>query len=835
MRKNSKSIRVQVVSRTDLIKNNIECRVDDAQAALATYLGLGYAIYDVVAQAGFNNLGTIAAGKYVCVWKGARAASYTLPLYTAFTRHTDVVIMGIEINTMNQVIGIVTNTFIVQAGDYAGFLTFWGGYNYFPTCTGVKNIGFNTTICYINSSAVDIENPVLNTCQFHLSKNLTFIYSAYKQILNSQIICDVSDPAAVVFEVDINADSTSPWMSGVQLENFTGLSLFNLKASQNRVFNFQSVFLKNSNINITALTTTTNSVFYYNSPNVSLSVGSTGYLWNVAGVKAFTTGTADSIQMKVNSSGVVIVAFKDGNQGGKLSVKQFVNGAWSDVGSPGISAGTADHIALSLINNEIYVAYSDGANSGKATVSRWDGTAWSIAGNAAFTPGTASYIQMVWFQPYGLGRPGLQKPLSGYIMFSDGANGNKLSIWNCTSPTGTWAALYTGVTSGAITQLYGWYGGGTNPNDSSYVAYDAYYINASGYLTRRQYSTQMGNSFDTETVLIPSVQVNYLSVNYVNGRAAFYTYTKTSSGKASLKSYDGTTDSLIGTEDFSPGSASFNRVFSGANIYLAFSDGANSGKLSVYWKNGNALELYGTAGFTDGAVSAISITENNGVPFIAFQDVGNSSKLSVYKYDNPSVVTNINFQFKLYQSSILSGKDSLNLTLIRTLTNYLTQGVIITPIMNIVNVVGAGGTIRNDYQFGFRNTVYDVLKNTGTQDFWIVKMDEAESLLVGKIIRNLSLLNQDLTTFLYSNNDNFFILATSPSKGTAVIMYYNKTLYKSRYSDCYLNEVYTITDCVQILEPKTYDSLVNTLPGYPNGPMDSGTITFNNYDNEVIV
>ncbi len=57
-------------------------------------------------------------------------------------------------------------------------------------------------------------------------------------------------------------------------------------------------------------------------------------------------------------SGALNMAFKDGDAGGKLSVKKYVNGDWTYVGASGFSESSAVYPSLFIENGTYYVAYS---------------------------------------------------------------------------------------------------------------------------------------------------------------------------------------------------------------------------------------------------------------------------------------------------------------------------------------------------------------------------------------------------------------------------------------------------------------------------------------------
>jgi len=72
--------------------------------------------------------------------------------------------------------------------------------------------------------------------------------------------------------------------------------------------------------------------------------------------------------------GKVYVAFRDGNNGGKVTLKacDIDSPVWETVGGGPASAGAAEYINLIVLNNVPYIAYKDHANGGKITVRKYE-------------------------------------------------------------------------------------------------------------------------------------------------------------------------------------------------------------------------------------------------------------------------------------------------------------------------------------------------------------------------------------------------------------------------------------------------------------------------------
>lgn len=106
MLKNNKTMKFQNLRRSDIIVDNTINRREIADQYLRDYIAAGYIIYDVVAESGFTNLPSKTAGKYICLWvNGTPTGTYNL-VNTMFSTHTDVVIMGIRVDSLYQIVNI---------------------------------------------------------------------------------------------------------------------------------------------------------------------------------------------------------------------------------------------------------------------------------------------------------------------------------------------------------------------------------------------------------------------------------------------------------------------------------------------------------------------------------------------------------------------------------------------------------------------------------------------------------------------------------------------------------------------------------------------------------
>ncbi|WP_266203368.1 Ig-like domain-containing protein [Pontibacter kalidii] len=95
----------------------------------------------------------------------------------------------------------------------------------------------------------------------------------------------------------------------------------------------------------------------------------------------------------------------------------------------------------------------------------------------------------------------------------------------------------------------------------------------------------------------------------------------------------------IGTSGFSTGQASWNKVIIDANgtPYVAFTDVAREGRITVMKYNGSVWTVVGAPGFSgrlDPGLDNLSFAlDRNGVPYVAYEDEDNGRNVSVMKFD----------------------------------------------------------------------------------------------------------------------------------------------------------------------------------------------------------
>lgn len=113
-----------------------------------------------------------------------------------------------------------------------------------------------------------------------------------------------------------------------------------------------------------------------------------------------------------------------------------------------------------------------------------------------------------------------------------------------------------------------------------------------------------------------------------------------SSTAATVKKFNGTAWTTVGpTEGFTPGRADFTSIKfnSSGDAYVAFSDQASSSAISVMKFNGTNWAFTGPEGFSTSSASFVSLAINSSdVPYVAYQDPSFSSGVTVQKFNGSS-------------------------------------------------------------------------------------------------------------------------------------------------------------------------------------------------------
>jgi len=147
-----------------------------------------------------------------------------------------------------------------------------------------------------------------------------------------------------------------------------------------------------------------------------------GTAWENVGIAGFSAGGAYSISLAIDQSGIPYIAYSDDNNGRLATVKNWDGNTntWNDVGIPGVSAGTSYFNTIAFDpNGLLFLAYRDGVNNNRPTVKKWFENQWEVVGNEGLSPRLAQYISLD-FSPTG----------TPYISYSNSQGTGYVEKWN---------------------------------------------------------------------------------------------------------------------------------------------------------------------------------------------------------------------------------------------------------------------------------------------------------------------------------------------------------------------------------------------------------------------
>jgi Secretion system C-terminal sorting domain len=99
----------------------------------------------------------------------------------------------------------------------------------------------------------------------------------------------------------------------------------------------------------------------------------------------------------------------------------------------------------------------------------------------------------------------------------------------------------------------------------------------------------------------------------------------------------------VGSPDFTGKYAGSSSVaFDASGIpYVAFSDGSQAGKATVMKYSGGSWQVVGSAGFSVGSVTGLTLELRGSTPVVAFADAGNSGKATAMKLNGSNTWVNV--------------------------------------------------------------------------------------------------------------------------------------------------------------------------------------------------
>jgi hypothetical protein len=317
---------------------------------------------------------------------------------------------------------------------------------------------------------------------------------------------------------------------------------------------------------------------------------------------AGTTGNYTVRNLVASTAYTVCVAAADGTL---VSTSVTTNAAadlsantWKAVGTAGFSDGSADRESLAFApDGTPYVAYVDNY-SNRATVKKFNGTSWVTVGAVASVGSTA--YESLAFAPDG----------TLYLAYEDVYNNQGATVmkyngssWVTVGSVGFGLTTASGTASTTTYQSLA-----ISPNGTPYLAFSATII-SSGYIVPEAWKFDGSAGVEMSVTVIPGeTDAVFESLAFAPDGTPYFGYEASDGPQyaAAIMRYDGSTWSVPG--NIAAGGVSgtadgFTSLAFGpdGNPYLAYSNGANSAKASVYKYDGSAWGLVGTADFSAGA------------------------------------------------------------------------------------------------------------------------------------------------------------------------------------------------------------------------------------------
>ena len=249
--------------------------------------------------------------------------------------------------------------------------------------------------------------------------------------------------------------------------------------------------------------------------------------WADVGGAPVSSGPVGYDSLAINSSGVLYVAYSDGNNSNEATVEKFDGTNWIPVGSP-VSPAEADYISLVISpTGTPYIAYADTNNSYAATVEEFNGTSWVEVGSALPSNTSLEYDSLA-ISPTG----------TPYLAYSDGNNTNAATVYEYTN--GNWVRLGSTLSSNTSYESLA-----IDSSGNVYLAYS----DGNNYVIVQKYDsnsgdwTEMGSMVSAST-LGPTQYIS-LAVDQSSGAVYLAFSDENNNNEALVQKYDSSTGSWV--------------------------------------------------------------------------------------------------------------------------------------------------------------------------------------------------------------------------------------------------------------------------------------------------
>ena len=159
-----------------------------------------------------------------------------------------------------------------------------------------------------------------------------------------------------------------------------------------------------------------------------------GSSWSNVGTTGFSTGSAYDTYLTIAADGTPYVVYRDfrkeaADSMGKMQIKKFNGTNWEEVGQASFSDSWVYFASLVIDNNNIpYVAYRENVsgigNPGKTKVKRYNSREWEDIGTTGISTGSANDVALA------ISETGLM-----YVAFADNSNNRKATVFKLALPS----------------------------------------------------------------------------------------------------------------------------------------------------------------------------------------------------------------------------------------------------------------------------------------------------------------------------------------------------------------------------------------------------------------
>ena len=309
------------------------------------------------------------------------------------------------------------------------------------------------------------------------------------------------------------------------------------------------------------------------------------------------------------------------------------NEVWSNVGSPGFSAGDAHFQSLAIhpTSGEPYMAYQDDAYGYSTTVMRFDGTSWQTVGSPGFSGG-ADYQSIaihpttgepyVAFRDFGIGGIPVENGGATTVMRFDGTNWQNVGSAEFSAGIAKDQSLAIHPTSGEPYVAYR-----DNPNGvgTTVMRYDGtswQNVGSAGF--------SAGLTASQSLAIHPFSGEPYVAYrDFANGAGT------------TVMRFDGASWQNVGLPGFSAGGADSQSLAIdpiNGELYVAYNDFVNGNGTTVMSFDGTGWHHVGSAGFSAGPAlfQCLAIHPTRGEPYVAYLDQTSGWGITVMHFDGTS-------------------------------------------------------------------------------------------------------------------------------------------------------------------------------------------------------